>query len=155
MKITDINKQRVEWKRKGWSIPDLRGGKQEWFNIVTELVKIIESNSVVDLDITPTLKSIDTSYPWRIYAPFLKGVGLISNRSGILRLSDEGVKFLQSPSKITLANLLHDKYRLVGEILDFIALTPKTIEDIDKELCRDYCLDWANLSNTRRRMDWL
>ena len=34
MKIADINKQRSEWKRKGWSIPELRGGKQEWFNIV-------------------------------------------------------------------------------------------------------------------------
>ena len=32
---------------------------------------------------------------------------------------------------------------------------PKTIEDVDKELCREYYLDWANLSNTRRRMDWL
>lgn len=29
------------------------------------------------------------------------------------------------------------------------------MEDIDKELCRQYSLDWANLSNTRRRLDWL
>lgn len=39
MKNTDIQKQKSEWKRKGWSIPELRGGKQEWFNIVTELHK--------------------------------------------------------------------------------------------------------------------
>lgn len=155
MKITDINKQRSEWKRKGWSIPELRGGKQEWFNIVVELVKIIGSNSVVDLDTTPELETIDTLYSWRTYAPFLKGVGLVSNRSGVLSLSDEGVEFLQKPTKYALANMLHDKYRLVGEVLDFLTLTPKTVEELDKELCREYCLDWANLSNTRRRMDWL
>lgn len=155
MKITDINKQRSEWKRKGWSIPELRGGKQEWFNIVVELVKIIGSNSVADLSATPELESIGSLYSWRTYAPFLKGVGLVSNRSGVLSLSDEGVSFLQTPTKYALANMLHDKYRLVGEVLDFLTLTPKTVEEIDKELCREYCLDWANLSNTRRRMDWL
>ena len=155
MKIADINKQRSEWKRKGWSIPELRGGKQEWFNIVFELVKIIGTNSVVDLGITPELKSIDSLYPWHIYAPFLKGVGLVNNRSGLLSLSKEGLTFLQAPSKCVLANMLHDKYRLVGEVLDFLSSTPKTVEDINKELCREYCLDWANLSNTRRRMDWL
>lgn len=155
MKITDINKQRAEWKRKGWSIPELRGGKQEWFNIVVELLKIIEANSVADLSITPALESSNAHYPWRIYAPFLKGVGLVSNRSGVLSLSDVGLKFIQTPSKTELANLLHDKYRLVGEVLDFLVSTPKTVEDVDKELCQEYCLDWANLSNTRRRMDWL
>lgn len=155
MTITDINKQRSEWKRKGWSIPELRGGKQEWFNIVVELIKIIETNSVADLGTIPQLKSIDARYPWRIYAPFLKGVGLVSNRSGVLSLSDEGVAFIQAPSKNALASMLHDKYRLVGEVLNILAVAPKTVEDIDKELCREYCLDWANLSNTRRRMDWL
>lgn len=155
MKIVDINKQRSEWKRKGWSIPELRGGKQEWFNIVVQLVRILGNNSVADIGVVPELEMIDTPYPWRTYAPFLKGVGLASNRSGVLSLSDEGVDFLQSPSKEILAKMLHDKYRLVGEVLDIIVLSPKTVEDIDKELCRQYCLDWANLSNTRRRMDWL
>lgn len=109
MTISDINKQRSEWKRKGWSIPDLRGGKQEWFNIVVELIKIIETNSVVDLSTIPELKSIDARYPWRIYAPFLKGVGLVSNHSGVLSLSDEGVAFAHAPSQNALANMLHDK----------------------------------------------
>ena len=155
MKINDIQKQRSEWKRKGWSIPELRGGKQEWFNIVVELIRLIGGASIADISASPILNSIDTSYPWRTYAPFLKGVGLISNRSGILSLSDIGDIFLKSPSKRLLANLLHDRYRLVGEVLDIISSEPKTVEDVDKELCRDYCLDWANLSNTRRRMDWL
>ena len=155
MKIADINKQRSEWKRKGWSIPELRGGKQEWFNIVVELVKIIGTNSVVDLSATPELEIVDTLYPWRTYAPFLKGIGLVSNRSGVLSLSDDGVKFLQLPSKGALASMLHDKYRLFGEVLDFLTFSPKTVEDVDKELCQQYCLDWGNLSNTRRRMDWL
>ena len=155
MKNTDIQKYKFEWKRKGWSIPELRGGKQEWFNIVTELIKKIAITSIADMSLSPELESTNTSYPWRTYAPFLKGVGLVCNHSGILSLSDIGKDFFKNPSKWQLACLLHDKYRLVGEILEVLISVPKTVEDIDKELCREYSLDWANLSNTRRRMDWL
>lgn len=107
------------------------------------------------MNLSPKLESTNTSYPWRTYAPFLKGVGLVRNHSGILSLSDIGKDFSKNPSKWQLAYLLHDKYRLVGEVLEMLISAPKTVEDIDKELCREYCLDWANLSNTRRRMDWL
>lgn len=155
MKDTDLQKQKSEWKRKGWSIPELRGGKQEWFNIVTELIKKIAKISITDIGLSPELESTNTSYPWRAYTPFLKGVGLISNHSGILSLSDIGKDFSKNPSKWQLACLLHDKYRLVGEVLEILISAPKTIEDIDKELCREYSLNWSNLSNTRRRMDWL
>ena len=90
MKNTDIQKQKSEWKRKGWSIPELRGGKQDWFNIVTELIKKIAITSIADMSLSPELESTNTSYPWRTYAPFLKGVGLVCNHSGILNLSDIG-----------------------------------------------------------------
>ncbi len=155
MKNTDIQKQKFEWKRKGWSIPELRGGKQEWFHIVTELIKKIAITSIADMNLSPELESTNTSYPWRTYAPFLKGVGLVSNHSGILSLSDIGKDFSKNPSKWQLACLLHDKYRLVGEVLEMLISAPKTVEDVDSELCREYSLDWPNLSNTRRRMDWL
>ena len=155
MKILDKQKQKSEWKRKGWSIPELRGGKQDWFNIVSELVEKIGEDSIADISLSPNLISTNTTYPWRAYTPFLKGVGLLSNKSGILNLTDMGKDFLSNPSKWSLACLLHDKYRLVGEVLELIVTTPKTIEEIDKELCREFCLDWTNLSNTRRRMDWL
>lgn len=155
MKNTDIQKQKSEWKRKGWSIPELRGGKQEWFNIVTELIKKIAITPIFDMGLATELESTNTSYPWRTYAPFLKGVGLVRNHSGILSLSDIGENFSKNPSKWQLACLLHDKYRLVGEVLEMLISAPKTVEEIDRELCREYSLDWANLSNTRRRMDWL
>ena len=155
MKCDDLQKQKSEWKRKGWSIPELRGSKQEWFSLVTELIQSIEQSIVADMNLTPTLKTIHTPYPWRTYVPFLKGVGLLSNHSGVLILSDKGIDFAQDPSKKTLAGLLHDKYRLFGELLDILSPEPKTIEEIDAELCRMYSLNWANLSNTRRRMDWL
>lgn len=155
MKNTDIQKQKSEWKRKGWSIPELRGGKQEWFNIVTELIKKTTITSIADMGLSPELESSNTSYPWRTYAPFLKGIGLISNHSGILSLSDIGIDFSKNPSKWQLACLLNDKYRLVGEILEMLISAPKTVEDVDRELCQEYSLNWVNLSNTRRRMDWL
>ena len=155
MLVSDLQQQKAEWKRKGWSIPELRGGKQEWFHLVVELVQLIGNSSVGDLSLCPDLKTVRADYPWRTYAPFLKGIGLVSNRSGTLNLTEIGVKFCQTPSKKDLAGLLHDKYRLFGEVLELIRLFPKTVEEIDKELCMKYSLDWVNLSNTRRRMDWL
>lgn len=155
MKIHDIQKQKAEWKRKGWSIPELRGRKQEWFALVVELICLIEKNPIADLSLSPILSSTESVYPWRVYAPFLKGVGLVCNKSGVLSLSEIGLEFCQSPSHRCLANLLHDRYRLFGETLELLESCSKTIEEVDKELCREYCLDWANLSNTRRRMDWL
>lgn len=155
MPVPDLQRQKAEWKRKGWSIPELRGGKQEWFHLVEELVQLIGSGSVGDLSLCPELKTVRVDYPWRTYAPFLKGIGLVSNRSGTLSLTEIGIKFFQAPSKKDLAGLLHDKYRLFGEVLELIRPCPKTVEEIDKELCIEYGLDWTNLSNTRRRMDWL
>jgi len=155
MPVSDFQQQKAEWKRKGWSIPELRGGKQEWFSLVVELVQLIGNGAVGDLSLCPNLSTVSTAYPWRTYTPFLKGIGLISNRSGTLSLTEIGLKFSQAPSKIDMANLLHNKYRLFGETLALLRSIPKTVEEVDKELCREYCLDWTNLNNTRRRMDWL
>lgn len=155
MKIENIQKQKNEWKRKGWSIPELRGRKQDWFAIVAELVEILDKNSVADLGSSADLSSTDTTYPWRVYAPFLKGAGLVSNKSGQLCLTDIGENFVKLQSKRYLADLLHERYRLFGEVLVLLGSEPKTIEEVNKELCKEYSLDWANLSNTRRRMDWL
>ena len=98
MKILDIQKQKAEWKRKGWSIPELRGGKQDWFALVVELICLIEKSSIADLSLSPMLSSTGNAYPWRVYAPFLKGVGLVCNKSGVLSLSEIGLQFNNSPS---------------------------------------------------------
>ena len=155
MNIEDAQKQKNEWKRKGWSIPEFRGKKQDWFSIVMELVDVLDNNSIADLNSVPVLSSSETSYPWRVYAPFLKGIGMVSNKLGVLCLTETGVRFTKQKTRRFIANLLHDKYRLFGEVLVLLENAPKTIEEVDKELCREYCLEWANLSNTRRRMDWL
>ena len=51
MEVLDLQQQKAEWKRKGWSIPELRGGKQEWFHLVVELIQLIRNNSVRDLSL--------------------------------------------------------------------------------------------------------
>lgn len=123
--------------------------------MVVELAQLIGNSSVGDLSLCPDLKTVRADYPWRTYAPFLKSIGLVSNRSGTLNLTEIGIKFCQAPSKKDLAGLLHDKYRLFGEVLELIRLCPKTVKEIDEELRIKYSLDWVNLSNTRRRMNWL
>ena len=152
---TDIQRQRIEWRRKGWSIPDLRGGKQIWFSLVKELVRLIGDGQANDLDTFPNIHKISQPQPWRSYAPFLKGIGLASNQAGILCLSDAGIKFCAEPTQRHLADLIQDRIRLFGEALELLALSPTTVEEVDKQLCEAYGLSWGNLSNTRRRMDWL
>jgi len=154
MEIKDVQQRKNEWKRKGWSIPELRGSKQEWYGIVCELVGKL-ANNAVDMNSIPDLKTTSSVYPWRNYASFLKGIGLAANKANLLTLTDIGKKFYTSPSKRFIADLIHDKYRIFGEILSILQTEQKTIEDIDEILCREYSLDWSNLSNTRRRMDWL
>lgn len=155
MIIKDIQQQKREWKRKGWSIPELRGSKNEWYNIVRELLELLMKGSVVDLNECPSLKSTENAYPWRVYAPFLKGVGFVINKSGVLSITDVGREFCNGSSKRYMADLLQDKYRLFGELLLIINNESQTIDEIDEKLCREFCLSWSNLSNTRRRMDWL
>lgn len=83
----DIQKQKSEWRKKGWSIPDLRGGKQVWYELVKKLVELVRAGEAYDLDTTPDVGSMVDVQTWRIYAPFLKGVGLVHNHAGKLILS--------------------------------------------------------------------
>ena len=155
MKTTSVQQQKTEWRKKGWSIPDLRGSKHIWYNLVVGLTIELGKNQVTDLDSIPDISDIPQIQPWRVYTPFLKSVGLVINQSGLLRLSSLGEDFINNYSEVYLANLIQDKFRLFGEMLFFISDNPNTVEDIDKKICEMYSLDWANLSNTRRRMDWL
>ena len=151
----DMQAQKNEWRKKGWAIPDFRGSKQEWFVVAQELIKLVGENQANDLDAIPQLDSTANPQTWRNYTGFLKGIGLVSNQAGMLHLSKDGENFYANPTKRCLAELLQDKVRLFGEVLDIIARQEATVEEVDKILCTSYGLSWANLSNTRRRMDWL
>lgn len=153
--IADFQKQKSEWRKKGWSIPDLRGGKQVWYELVKNLVKLLQSGEMCDLNAMPYTGDLVNTQTWRVYAPFLKGMGLVYNRSGRLVLSDKGQSFADEPTKKKLANLIQERFRLFGEMLDIVNEVPVTIEEADKKICKKYGLNWNNLSNTRKRMDWL
>lgn len=153
--FSDIQRQSNEWRKKGWSIPELRGGKQSWFPLVTGLVKLLGEGQINDLDTYPQISGIKDPQSWRSYASFLKGLGVVTNQGGVLGLSASGMAFHDDPTKRHLADLIQDKFRLFGEALEYLALTPATVEELDQKLCENYALDWSNLSNTRKRMDWL
>lgn len=153
--FANLQQQKNEWRKKGWSIPDLRGKKQEWFSAVTQLIELIYKYQANDMDAVPALDGISDPSTWRTYAPFLKGMGLAENHAGTLRLSAEGAAFQKDPAKSRLANLMQEKIRLFGEVLALLELRALTVEETDKLLCAQYGLAWKNSSNTRRRMDWL
>lgn len=153
---TDIQRQKNEWRRKSWYIPDIRGGKQIWYALVKRLVELVEDGQANDLDSFPNININDlTPQLWRDYAPFLKSVGLVSNQAGRLTLSNVGRKFLAEPSQRILADQIQDRFRLFGEVLGILETKPATVEDTNKQLCDSYGLTWNNLSNIRRRMDWM
>lgn len=103
-----------------------------------------------DLEAYPDIHIISQPQPWRSYAPFLKGIGIVSNQAGRLCLSDEGIKFCKEPAKRHLAELIQDRFRLFGEVLELPVQSPATIEEVNKKLCEAYELNWVNLSNVRR-----
>jgi hypothetical protein len=152
---TDLQKQRVEWRRKSWSIPDLRGEKQAWLALTQALVKQIDAGNATDLEALPDIAEITSPQPWRSYVPFLTGLGLASNQAGVLHLSDTGTQFFADSTPKQLADIIQDKVRLFGEVLQILATAPSTVEIANERLCRAYGLTWANLNNIRRRMDWL
>lgn len=155
MLIEDVQQQKIEWRKKAWAIPDIRGSKQDWYNLIKELIRLVANNLATDLDSHPDINGVSDTYTWRSYASFLKSMGLVSNRAGILSLTETGHSFYNNSSKRHLADLIQDRVRLFGEVLVFLQTDAKRIEDVDKQLCETFCLSWANLSNTRRRMDWL
>lgn len=155
MFIEDLQQQKIEWRKKGWAIPDIRGSKQDWYYLIKELIRLVADNLATDLDSHPDINGVSETYTWRSYASFLKSMGLVSNRAGILSLTETGRSFYNNSSKRHLADLIQDKVRLFGEVLVFLQTYAKRIEEVDKQLCETFCLSWANLSNTRRRMDWL
>ena len=144
-----------EWRRKSWSIPDLRGGKTNWFILVKNLIILVGENKANNLDTVPIIPEIEYVQTWRTYLPFLKGMGLVSNQAGVLCLSNTGTEFLKNSTKRQLANIIHERTRLFGEVLNLIAQAPATIEETNKLICVQYKLDWSNLSHIRKRMDWL
>lgn len=153
--IENAQQQKNEWRRKGWSIPDLRGNKGEWFSLVSQLVNLIEEGQANDLDVRPCLQGIAEPHPWRSYTPFLKSMGLAANQGGMLYLLPDGEAFQKEPTKKHLADLIQSKVRLFAEILAFIDYSAATVEEIHEQLCGQYNLTWKHKSNTRRRMDWL
>lgn len=153
--MEEVKKQIIEWKRKAWSIPELRGKKQIWYQLVKELVALIRDDTICDLEKVPRLSFQTDQWCWKDYLPFLRGVGLVWDQAETLKLTKDGMKFSEEPTKRLLANQIQKNYRLFGEILYLLQSEPLTGSEIDKRLCTEYCLDWKNLSNTRRRMEWL
>ena len=151
----DLQRQRIEWRRKSWTIPDLRGGKQAWFSVVKDIIDLVGSGQATNLDTYPDAHGIPDLQTWRLHTSFLRWAGLIDNQSGTLYLSDSGAVFYKSPTKRRLADIIHNKVRLFGEVLMNLESMPSTVEAVDEQLCRIYGLNWVNLSKTRKRMDWL
>lgn len=129
--IEDVQKQKSEWRKKGWSIPDLRGGKQIWYELVQKLVKLLQSCEKCDLNTVPIMGDSVNAQTWRVYAPFLKGIGLVYNQSGCLVLTEKGYSFAEKPSKRKLADLIQDRFRLFGELLDIVSEVPVTIDEME------------------------
>lgn len=151
----NIIEQRALWRRQGWAIPELRGGKQNWFLLTKNLVNLIGTGKAMNLDEKPDIPEIQDIQPWRSYTPFLKSIGLTYNQSGTLHLSEVGIKFLDNPTEIYLADLIQSKFRLFGEVLEFLNSKPSTIKDTHEHFNETYGIRWENLSNIRKRMSWL
>lgn len=155
MKDNSYQKQREVWNRQGWSIPDFRGGKQMWFYLISGIIDHIEKTQPCDMKDKPEIAGTTDVQSLKIYFPFMRSIGLVRKRSESIMLTDIGKTFAKNKSKRYLADRIQSTFRLFGEMVDLLAKEPMTVSEVDRVICHSFGLNWKNLSNTRRRMDWL
>ena len=142
------------WRMQSWTVPDIPGGKKNYYFIVSSLIKIIETNHSIDPSMCPSIEGIDTR-PWREYLPYLNSMGLVVNKAGDYYLTEVGEAFNENMIKSVLASIMQKRIRLFGEILEIIEAEPDTVQGVNSLICAKYGLNWSEVNNTRRRMDWL
>ncbi|NCB93389.1 MAG: hypothetical protein EOM40_12655 [Clostridia bacterium] len=146
MNIENVQKQKSEWKRKGWSIPEFRGKKQDWFSIALELVEILNNNSVADLSSSPNLSASDTIYPWRVYKIDAFGVGMreanqkIANTFRTFADKPE-VDYSKKEKKISKTELFKKPWLAKKKILDSMELRLDAAIDKVENLSMDVQID--------------
>lgn len=142
------------WRMQSWSVPDIPGGKKNYYLIVTSLIKQLASNHSFDPGSCPSIEGVETR-PWREYFPYLNSMGLIVNKAGEYYLTEVGESFCENMVESVLATIMQKRIRLFGELLEIIQTEPDTVQGVNEKLCARFDLDWAEVHNTRRRMDWL
>lgn len=95
----NIQKIKNLWRKQSWTLADLRGGKQAWFTIVTNLLKLLDKEPINDLNITLEVDGMNDLQPWKSYIPFLKNIGLVDGKNGGAELSSLGKKYVQDLTK--------------------------------------------------------
>ncbi len=143
------------WRKKSWSIPDLFGSKREYTRIVEGLITQLAYNNANGMDDFPKLEGITEIRTWREYAPFLKGLGVVENHNGSLRLTETGEWLNKNLSLYNIACVMQDRFRIFGEILYILDAEPCTVQEVNEKISDWYKVKWKNCSNTRKRMDWL
>ena len=63
----DMSRQKTEWRKKAWSIPDLRGSKHDWFTLTRDLLKLVENGQAVELDSYPQISFISNLQTCLLY----------------------------------------------------------------------------------------
>ena len=142
------------WRMQSWSVPDIPGGKKNYYPIVSALIKYLKNQHSIDPSLCPNIPGINTR-PWKEYFPFLSSMGLIENKAGDIYLTETGETFFENTSQEVLASIMQKRIRLFGEVLELIGSNPDTVQGINASLCSKFGLDWSEVHNTRRRMDWL
>lgn len=160
--------QRALWRRQSATLPSLHGGKRSWTRLLAELLDQVDAGAAVALEArpdlsadifahTPNVGAAATTEPltWAEYGRFLRAAGLAQITDGVLALTTVGVDLKNSRSTEDLGVALASRFRLLAESLQFIAQTPRTVEELDTHLRSSYNIDWKSLGGTRARTDWL
>jgi hypothetical protein len=119
------------------------------------LVAGIKAGEAADLDLHPRTITGEARRTWRDFVSPLKVMGLVVNNRGVLSLTHDGDRFLQSNDPLLLAGLLADRVRLFAEVLDMLIHEPLTVQDVNDRLVSTYNLSWKTENNARVRMTWL
>lgn len=134
----NLARQKITWRHQSWTIPELKGGKRIWFPLIKQLVSSIKEGEEINPNEKPDIIEVSNIQKWHSYLPFLKNIGLIYNHAGKFYLSETGVNFQKNPTKIHLANLIQNRFRLFAEFLDFLNSSPSSIKEVDTYFNKQY-----------------
>lgn len=150
-----LTAQRNRWHGQASAAPDLHCAKDQIVDLTRHLVSQIKAGEAGNLDLYPRTPEGAAKRVWRDYISPLKVLGLAVHSRGVLSLTENGERYLESDDPLILADLLAERVRLFAEILELLSREELTVQEVNERIVADYGLSWKTVANTRLRMTWL
>ncbi|PAW27856.1 hypothetical protein BKC07_16875 [Peribacillus simplex] len=147
---TEYPKHR-EWEAKVFSLPKIPRGDEGQPAVLRQILNAVINkvpyNTKIKFSGSQSEAKLEHLCRW------LRPIGMVHKESGVWKISDESLKWLESNDDLYLTAIFCANVRFIGELLVKLD-TPKTIVDLLKIAQEDYKLSWKTKSEINNRLTW-